>query len=234
MVLLTAPASLLAVFLQLSLPGLWLNDVKGSLWRGEAGHAVVEIHGGTLSLGKVRWSISPLSLLWLSPSLHLNAEKPGQSIVFYATLYPTGGVKLTDVRGEFPLAVIEQWAPLLIDGHVFFNLPLLEASASEIKKLQGAVNLREVAWVGGDTIMPFGNYQANVAMSSGEVNVKLRDHDAKLALQGEVSALLSGQYQMDLQLTERAGLNPAVIKSLAWLGKRQGSEVIIRRQGDWR
>ena len=71
-------------------------------------------------------------------------------------------------------------------------------------------------------------------MSSGEVNVKLRDHDAKLALQGEVSALLSGQYQMDLQLTERAGLNPAVIKSLAWLGKRQGSEVIIRRQGDWR
>jgi hypothetical protein len=39
---------------------------------------------------------------------------------------------------------------------------------------------------------------------------------------------------MDMRLSQNEGLNPAVLKSIAWFGKKQGDDVVIKREGVWK
>lgn len=230
----TAPASILTNIVQISAPGVWLGKPKGSLWQGEVDQAIITIQGGSLSLGKVQWSINPLSLLRLSPSASINAERLGQSLSMLVAVYPNASLELTEVKGEFPLSVMESWAPILVDGHVFFDIPKLQVKTQTIQHLEGVFNLRKITWQGGDVPMLLGHYQAGISMADETINISLQDQQAGLGLKGAITATLSGQYQMDLQLTEGQGLNPAVMPSVAWLGKRQGGAVVIRRNGSWK
>lgn len=232
-VLATAPASLLTVIVQNAMPTIWLADAKGSFWQGQSSQAVVTVDGGSVVLGELHWSINAFSLLWLSPTVQIQTEAPGQTLIATATAYPNGNVSLQAVKGEFPLTVIEPWVPVLLSGQVFFDFSNIALTDQTIEALQGTINLRQITWLGGDVPMTLGNYHAGIAMETDAINIKLQDQDAQLGLTGSISAMLDGQYQMDLNLSEKPGLNPAVIKSLTWLGKKQGGGVVIRREGEW-
>ncbi|MCR8923246.1 type II secretion system protein N [Dasania sp. GY-MA-18] len=234
-VLVTAPASLLTLLLKDTLPKLWLSEAKGSFWQGEVDQAIIKVNGGSLSLGKVQWSLKPSSLLLLSPTIELKTLAPGQSLIATASAYPNGKLQLANLRGEFPLSILEPWVPLLMSGQVFFDIAKLTLKDNAVTQLQGRINLRDTVWRGGDVPMPLGHYQADISSDDKAISVLLSDQKAQLGLQGSINAMLAGQYQMALSLSATQGLNPAVIKSVAWLGKKQGdSVVVIKRSGQWR
>mgnify|MGYP003632588837 CR=1 FL=1 len=234
-VLTSAPASLLTLLVKSAAPNLLLGEAHGSFWQGEVAQAAVKINGGSLYLGKLQWSIQPLSLLLLSPRVSIKTETAGQTLMATAKAYPNGSVNLSDVRGEVPVSIIEPWVPVLISGQVFFDFDYIAIKENTIKKLQGAINLRDIIWRGGDVPMPLGNYQAELSSNAEAITVNISDQNARLGLEGLVNAMFSGEYQMELTASAREGLNPAVIKSVAWLGKKRGEGVVvIGRRGEWK
>ena len=234
LLLTSVPASLLVTVVHKLVPQASLSNVSGSFWQGKAQQALVSIDGVSLPLGELEWAIKPLSLLTLTPTLELASERVGQSASFTVSVAPTGNVTVKNLQGEFPLELLQSWFPLLVSGQVFFNLPELSLNGQTLKALQGDINLRQLVWQGGDVPMPLGNYQASLALQEEVINVQLNDRGAQLGIRGSVSAMLTGQYEMDLRLTEGQGLHPSVMKSVAWLGKKQGDEVVIERKGRWK
>ncbi len=67
-----APARLLLYVLPAN--EVIMQGFSGTLWRGQANRALVATGSGYIQLGRVHWSLNPLSLLTLSPSGRLDSE----------------------------------------------------------------------------------------------------------------------------------------------------------------
>ena len=65
---------------------LQLSGMTGTLWRGRAARAAVVVPQGLLDLGELRWKLSPVSLLFLSPAIEIDSERGRQRLSARARL----------------------------------------------------------------------------------------------------------------------------------------------------
>ena len=70
--IIAAPARLLLYVLPAN--EVIMQGFSGTLWRGQANRVLVATGSGYIQLGRVRWSLNPLSALTLSPSGRLDSE----------------------------------------------------------------------------------------------------------------------------------------------------------------
>jgi len=70
-----APAAWAVWMATQAVPGLWMSASQGSVWQGSASAAQIQVADqAPLPLGKVKWRLSPWSLLTLKPCLDFNGE----------------------------------------------------------------------------------------------------------------------------------------------------------------
>ena len=50
-------------------PNVWFTGVSGTLWKGQAASAQVDLGSDSIALGEMKWKLKPLSLLILSPCM---------------------------------------------------------------------------------------------------------------------------------------------------------------------
>ena len=74
----TAPARLVSLLAPDE--GLILQGFSGTLWRGSASRALVQVGPGYFQLGSVDWTLNPLSLLLFRPGLEMSSHWGRQNI----------------------------------------------------------------------------------------------------------------------------------------------------------
>ena len=234
LIFISAPAQLLTSLVHRTVPQLWLAEAQGSFWQGRVSKAIVTVDGSSIDLGRLEWSLKPLSLFYLQPALELTVEKPRQTLAASLSI-GFGGVRLSNVQGELPLALAQSWVPLLINGHVFYDIEAVTFSGGELESIHGKLNLRDVIWQGGDELMPLGDYQANIEGQEQVIDIKVSDQQARLGIEGDVQVKMTGGYSVRVQMSPQASLHESIIQSLSWIGKPQANgEVLIDRKGRWK
>jgi len=119
LILRAIPAGWFVFFVQQSVPGLKVQGVSGTLWQGEIDNSIVQERGGAFPLGAISWSLSPLSLLTLTPCIDMSARAAPQTIVGEACygLF-SGEVSLSDTTLSLPLANISPLLEVDVRGNI--------------------------------------------------------------------------------------------------------------------
>lgn len=229
-----APASLLNQLVAGYYPALQLSAAEGSVWRGKVANAGLAVNGSYLPVGELQWQFHPWSFLVFQPAMSIESDWPGQQVSMRLAI-GFSGLSISELRAEFPLSIIEPWAPLLVKGRAFVAIDELQLSSDSLLHAEGLIHLRELLWLGGDVHMPLGNYQTDVTTDKKIITLNLQDNQANLGLTGDVKVKPGGDYEINLRAQARENLNPAVIKTLSFMGKKQADgDIVIKRSGSWK
>ncbi len=212
-------------------PRLYLQQTSGTVWKGRAEDAVLEVDGVSLPLGVLNWTLSPTSVLQLRPELLLASSAPKQTLRATVSVDRQQQVTVADMEGRLPISVLEPWFPMLINGDIAFVIDHMVFHADRLLAVDGILNLEYVDWIGGDYDMPLGSYMAHLYREQNQVRVQFDDLGAALGVDGLMTIQPDGAYAFNAVLQPRNGLAPEVNESLNWFGKRQanGSVVILKR-----
>jgi general secretion pathway protein N len=211
---LSAPARLLGALLppeQVLLQGL-----EGTVWRGSASRALVRAPAGYLHLGTVHWSLHPLSLLLLAPSVDIESSWGTQTMAGELVWRGSGDVDLRRFEANVSADLLRQFAPVSLAGTL--SLQLQELLLRDGLPARGAGRLvwQNGAWPTAQGVLPLGTYAlefrkepeealtGKVVTLSGPVEasgvVELRERDYLVDL------LLSGRGLQEPQLQQALGL----------------------------
>lgn len=219
LLLVNAPAHLLGRMLPEE--SLRLAGFSGTVWNGEASNAAVRTEGGWLQLGKTRWSLSPLSLLLLSPQLALESRWGQQRLSGKLRVFPSGKLRVSDLDASFSAALLRRWMPVNLRGEL--NLLLERLDVTERMPSGGAGRLvwQQAFWSGNRGSQPLGDYvleftipgpgqgQATVTTLSGPIRV-----EGGLSVDGRkysVDARLTSTGQIDEELANALELMAAPV-----------------------
>jgi general secretion pathway protein N len=213
----TAPARLLGALLpdqQIVMQGF-----GGTLWRGRAGRCLLRAGGGWLHLGSLQWSLSPVSLLWLSPRVTLESEWGAQVIAGEAVWRGEGDVDLHRFRASVDADLLRQFAPVALSGE--FSAELQELSLRDGLPVRGAGRLlwRNAGWQGPEGPLPLGSYAVDFRQAPGEAL-----EGQVVTLQGPVKAsgrieLRGGEYTVDILVTGQRSLDPRLRQALSLIAR---------------
>lgn len=237
-----APASLVPMalleadargLLQQGGPRLRLAVTSGTVWRGQAEQAELEIEGGVLPLGKLTWQLSALSLLEKKPALQLHSEAGTHRLRALVSGDQQGEITVRAMEGQLPIKLLEPWIPMLVKGDIAFVVDHMKFNQRQMLALDGVLNLEYVDWMGGDYPMPLGSYMAQLSLGeSSEVLIHMSDYGASLGIDGVWSISPDGRYIFDARLELREGLSPEVAQSIAWFGKRDNhGNILVKSRG---
>lgn len=230
----TAPAQLLPLALQRWLPSVQLLAVEGTLWHGRAGNTMINFKGYHVPLGDTTWQLQPLSLFTLSPKIRMTTQASTHHMTGDVSWSATGHWRAKDFNMHFPLGLLDYWWPNLVTGKATIVLNQLDIVADRIERLDGAIDLHDVVWTGGDYLMPLGDYRAIVSLSDQTVTIALHDIDARLAIEGLLVFTPGSTYRFEATLQGSKDLAPEVMQTLQFFGKKGPDGVIvISRSGMW-
>ena len=237
-----APASLIPLALseaqsrgmmQPGAPVVILSNTSGTVWKGQAMDAVIEIDDAKLELGVVSWQLSAMSLLQKKPVITISSMAPGQNIQTSITITEQGEITVDDLEGRLPISVLEPWLPMLVKGEMAFVIDHIRFNARQLLALDGVLNLEYVDWIGGEYDMPLGSYMAQISLQENNIIVLINDFSANLGIDGLLSVNAgNGAYQFTATLDPREDLAPEVAETIVWLGKRSSNgDVVINKRG---
>jgi general secretion pathway protein N len=234
--LLTAPARLLPALVNKLSPNVQLQHATGSLWNGSVATAVVTVEGGAINLGKLSWRLNPFSLLWLSPSLHIDTDAGSHSLsADLSVSLLSQEIEAESVSGQFPLSLFEPWAPMLVRGDVELAIDLLVLDQNSLIDASGKIYVGDLDWMMGAKALPLGSYTAELSVVDGSLLVNVSDRQALLGVAGLLTADSAGAYQVEAQLSATEGLAPEIKQGLKFLGKKnEAGDILFNDKGRWR
>lgn len=228
-----APAKLINQYGAKHFPQLRLEELDGTLWTGTAKRAYWQIGGSALPLGQLYWQMDWQKLTQMQLGIQFYTQADEHRFDGSLTAID-GGIRIEKGNGQFPLALLEAWVPLLVSAEVKLNLQQLDYSHGRFTALTGFLSADQVTWEVGDYDMPLGDYQADVALLDNQVVLLIEDVQAALGANAEMRFSAEGHYQFNAVLSPREHLAPEVARVIGWLGKReQSGQVIVSQQGRW-
>ncbi|MBT4522901.1 MAG: type II secretion system protein GspN, partial [Halieaceae bacterium] len=123
----TAPARIVALLLPSN--KIIIQGFSGTLWRGRASRGLIAVGPGFVHLGRIRWSVNPLSLLLFSPRLTVNAEWGNQRIDGQVTFGGSSEFGFEDFSANMSAQLVRQFAPLNVAGDLSVHLDELQIKA---------------------------------------------------------------------------------------------------------
>jgi general secretion pathway protein N len=234
--LLTAPARLLPQLVNKVSPNVQLQHATGSLWDGSVATAVVIVEGGAINLGKLSWRINPFSLLWLSPSLHIDTDAGSHSLSADLSVSLLGQeIEAEAVSGQFPISLLEPWVPMLVRGEVELAIDRLVVDQKSLLDAIGKIYVQDLDWMMGAKALPVGSYTAELSVVDGSLLIKVSDRQAQLGVDGLLTANPDGSYQVEAWLSATEGLAPEIKQGLRFLGKKnEAGDILFNDKGRWR
>ncbi len=211
---------------------LTLGETSGTLWNGSSDQTTLEVDQAVLNLGELSWELDWRSLIDQQPKLMLKAQSNDLNVHGNVMVNQQMEVTVHAVEGRLPIALLEPWFPMLVQGDIAFIIDHMVVDiVGQIQALDGVLNLEYVDWLGGDNVMPLGSYIAQMSLADNkDVYIDLYDLGATLGITGFFRFNPSG-YHFNALLEPRQGLAPEVAQSITWLGKKdaQGNVQINQR-----
>lgn len=227
----TAPARVIVPFL----PGdrILLQGVSGSLWQGISNRALVAVQGGYLHLGRLRWSLSPLSLLSLGPRLGLDSEWGGQRIRGELVYRSAASLELSDIDAVMPAALVRQFIPLELSGSFAILLPYLAIDDGVPIAGAGRIVWQNAGWVSPQGKRSLGTYAVDFEQPEGNA---LEGEVVTLSgeLQAHGSVTLEGRnYAIDIVLAGQGLDDPQLQQALQLVAIPEGDQFRVKMQGSF-
>lgn len=209
-----------------------LSQLSGTLWNARAEQAQLTIDHGTVDLGRLDWQLDPFSLLDSLLSIHIQTNAKDHQLDLFIVANAKGEILIEKAEGHLPIALLEPWIPLLIDGELKFIIDHWLFSEEKLIDINGLLSLENSHWLGGDQIMPLGSYMAHLSMQDDIIAIKIDDFNAALAVDGSIDVNSNGNYHFKALLHARDELAPEVAESILWFGeKNTNGDIVINRRG---
>lgn len=221
-----APAGWFTWALHQSVPTLWLSSAEGTIWKGKAKSAQLDINRVVMPLGNVEWRLKPLSLLTFRPCVVFSATLPKQSISGEVCKTSTGGT-ISNANIDAPLSVFKD--VINVDATGLVSLQVISADITQelaINELDARLSWQNARINIGDTWLTLGDFAS-----------KLKENDAQ-GIEAEIFDINS-PYKSDLvgtwhkqnewkvagTVAPKGGASDMVMQGLEMLGEDMGEGV---------
>ncbi len=199
------------------LPGdtVIMQGYTGTVWRGSANRALVRAGSGYVHLGKVHWSLRPLSLLTLSPWFTVESTWGRQRIKTNVRISGSESLDLTGLDVRFPVKLLRQFLPLAIVGELSVQAEKLHLERGLPSSAEGRVVWRDAAWDSAQGTVLLGSYAMDFSQSPGEALI-----GKIITIAGPVSAdghaeLRGEHYILDVLISSDTGLDTQLEQALS-------------------
>lgn len=213
LLLVLAPARLLGFMLPAD--QVALSGYSGTVWRGTASRAMLATPGGWLHLGRVQWRLRPWSLLLLSPRLAIDASWGNQLARGDVILRGSDAVGLRNFELRIDAALVQQLAPVALDGSLRADIERLELAGGEPLETRGRAVWQGAAWLAPAGRKLLGDYALELQQPEAEPLV-----GTVLTLAGPVTAsgsiaLEGRRYRIDLDIGSEGAMDPGLQQALS-------------------
>ncbi len=216
-----APARIAASAVHAAIPQVWLTSVSGSLWRGHAGGAQVDLGEKVLSLGEVSWSLNPWTLLAFNPCVAFNADSAGPIVSGTLCQSPFGSTTVKNVNIEFPVSMIEPYVHARASGQ--FSLQVSEARllGRRVEALDAQFSWADAAVFNGDAWWRFGIFGGKAwANEDGSVAVHVTDISGPVGVDMTAGFVLGSEmWTAKGTVTPRTGAPEQLTQALQVVGE---------------
>jgi|GEM_PF-4822035 len=168
------PAAWMVHLIQQSAPSLKVQGVSGTLWKGEINNSAIQERGGVFPLGKVDWSLSPFSLITLSPCANFTARTGAQNLSGNACFGMfSNKVALNDMNINLPLANISPLLELDVRGNINGQITNLEWNGEAFEDAEARLLWDNAQMNNGSQWIALGDVSARSnATEQGHLNVR--------------------------------------------------------------
>lgn len=226
-VIATFPAALAWRWWGDRVPDVRLSSLSGSVWNGQA--LRVAVRGQ--ALGKLKWQVSPWSLLGGNPAATLTLDGPGLKLsgVFAAAAERQVRISGLEAQAEagwlapaLAIPALEPTGMLNVSG-----ASLLLSATGMPREIDARIEWRE-AGVRGQVVARLGTMVIEAHGRDGRIDATVADQgDGEVEVRGQVR-LDQGQYRGETVLVPRASEGP-VVEALQWVGepRPEGGRLLI-------
>ncbi|MEY4589542.1 MAG: hypothetical protein RL497_1618 [Pseudomonadota bacterium] len=180
LVISSAPATLVSSLLAKAVPNLTLSSVSGTVWRGRALGAAVNLEGMPLNFGPLNWQLSPLSLFMLKGCANLNSAKLSGDFCRSVS----GSNQLSKVKLELPAGLASMYlreAGASVDGMLLLQMD----NARFTNNLQFDAMKGRLKWTGAKVstngmAFALGDYAADLSAEKGALKAHLKDESGPI------------------------------------------------------
>lgn len=216
-VIAAAPARLLDTLLPAD--AVIMRGYSGTLWRGAASRALVAAGPGYIHLGEVHWSLSPASLLSLSPSVNIESSWGKQRLKAGLRVTGSDNFEVIGLDAVFSVRLLRQFLPLAVNGEFSVQLEGLRVEAGLPTSAVGRLVWQRATWESAQGAMPLGSYAVDFQQLPNE------------ALQGEIvtiagpvnaagsARLLGNSYSVGILVTSESGLDAQLEQALSLIAQ---------------
>jgi general secretion pathway protein N len=216
-IIVNAPARLLGYILPDQ--GVLLSGYSGGLWRGGASRCLVSVPGGYLHLGAVEWSLRPLSLLLLSPSLSITSRWGQQQISGQVTVHDSQEVSLADFDANVSAGILQQFLPLALAGDISARVEHLTIRGGESQRAEGRLVWQRGVWKSPQGVQALGSYAIDFAQQEQTPLVgELITLEGPIKAEGSVQ-LQGRAYNVDVAVGSEGSMDPQLQRALSLLAR---------------
>lgn len=210
---------------------LQLEGVAGTLWQGTAARAAVIVDGKRFVLGRLSWRLEPLSMLRLSPAVHVTSVWGSQRFDGRVSLGLGGTASLEDVSLQLDVRFLRNLLPLYVGGQVQVTVPEAQIDNRQLTDIEARIVWRDAVWAARQGDVALGNYALDVSGSDGAVTGSVITLSGPLVVSGDL-ALEGRDWQVDLEISGPAVANEGLRPSLMLFGipSDKGFNVVLDGQ----
>ncbi len=207
-----APARLLGHMVPAS--QIYLQGFSGTIWQGRTSNAAIALAGGWFQLGEVEWSLSPWSLLWLSPRLSIESHWGAQRLETDLSIYPGGAITLHEINSNFSAGLVQQFLPLQLRGQLNLLATDLELVDGLPAAGQGRLVWQQGYWIGTSSSQALGDYVLEFSLLGPlQASAEISTLSGPVAAQGKLN-LEGRNYSVDMNLSSESGFASEIASAL--------------------
>lgn len=221
------PLSFAKPYIEKFNPEIALNQVSGTIWKGEVSHLTVK----NIYYGKVNWAIQPTpSLISLSLKGNFNINGKNLSANGLASLTPAKKLILTETDFNIDAVFVNRLQKnAAITGDFQGKLSSAELKVKQLPVINGIID-----WKNGSVTSPIkierGDYRAVLRPVSEGLDIGLSSSDSPIELNGNIK--LQNDWKFETNLIAK-GNNPSIKAMLNLAGKPQSDgSTVIQQNGD--
>lgn len=220
LVLSRIPAIYMASAIHSEIPTFWLSGLEGTLWRGTASSAQIDIKQQPIALGEVSWRVQPLSLLMLSPCIEFNTTLPRQIISGIACRSLSGVIDLEQVDISAPAPVVNEILVLELAGDISLQISDAQLLDGDIQALSGQMSWQGARTKVNDKWIDLGSIAAKLsADEQGMIQAEIFELSGPYKLKLQAKWALGGEPSVAGTVMPQAGASDMVVQGLQVLGE---------------
>jgi len=222
--IITLPANIIVPFIKMA-DNIKFSSISGTVWSGSI--SKLEVSG--INLGSVNWQLHPLNLLIGELFVDVSIINGKQYFKSEVSFSPLGKIEFEETNFKFNLSSLQPLTygmPFSYAGDISGYFPLSFFHKNNYVGVNGKLSLSNMVMVSPQQ-QSFGNFFIDFrAEKEGATSGKIKDNDAQLSIDGQLSISKKGQFKISAKLAARE-TNSSLDKVISFLGRKDASGRIL-------